>query len=514
MFDINLLYPEKQSGKYRSYGFAGDMIKDLNLSVIFQAMADRDEFIYQSCKNVMLGPIEEEKILRFRQQMVGDAIHHASFYEGAYRLATKAVEEIEKNKGEGSQRKREQSKIQQIYTSLELLLIEAKYLGQIKDYMRTEEAERSDGMVSFTRKLREFCSDDFVEVLQEEISKISVLLKGGRLVITAGIGGGMKCSEVVINRLEPFDYRNMNAFRRALRWLMIRFFSPEAVRLTDTALVQEAAQMETNSLHYMLEVFQKPIREFQDFFEQLRYQLGFYVGCANLYRKLSHLHMKVSFPQVSKTYETTEYQDLYELSMALTTLKMPVSNSISDDCHLHVISGANQGGKSTFLRSVGIAQVMMQAGLFVPATYFVSPLYDTILTHFTRREDSSMNSGRLVEEMKRMNHIINVISKKSMILMNESFSSTTEKEGSLVAESIIQAMFDCGVTVWMVTHLFAFANRMYQKDVEGMRFLSAERKEDGRRTFKMLEHEPTETSYGLDLYEELINMAVQRRQLI
>lgn len=504
MFDVNLLYPEKQSGQYHGYAFTGDMIKDLNLSVIFQAMADRDEFIYQSCKNVMMNPVHEEKGLRFRQEMVSDAIRHVSFYEGMYQLATKAVEQIDKNKGEGSQRKREQSKIQQIYISLELLLTEAKYLRELKDHMRTEEAERSDGMASFARKLREFCSDDFVDVLQEEISKISVLLKGGRLVITAGVGGGMRCSDVVINRLEPFDYRNMNAFRRALRFLMIRFFSPESVRLTDTALVQEAAQMETNSLHYMLEMFQKPIREFQDFFEQLRYQTGFYVGCANLHRKLSHLHMKVSFPKVSKEYGRVEYQNLYELSMALTTLKMPVSNSISDDCRLHVISGANQGGKSTFLRSIGIAQVMMQAGLFVPATYFVSPLYDTVLTHFTRREDSSMNSGRLVEEMKRMNHMINVISKKSMILMNESFSSTTEKEGSLVAENIIQAMFDCGVTVWMVTHLFAFANKMYQKQVHGMKFLSAERKEDGERTFKMLEHEPSETSYGLDLYEEVI----------
>ena len=199
-----------------------------------------------------------------------------------------------------------------------------------------------------------------------------------------------------------------------------------------------------------------------------------------------------------------EYQHLYELGLALETLKNPVDNSLTDSCHLHVISGANQGGKSTFLRSVGIAQVMMQAGMFVPAVYFESPLYDNILTHFTRREDSSMNSGRLDEEMKRVNRIVDMVTDRSLILFNESFSSTTEKEGSQIAEHIIQAMYDSGVSVFMVTHLFAFASQMYAKNLQGARFLSAERKEDGTRTFKMIDHEPTETSYGLDLYAEII----------
>ena len=115
-----------------------------------------------------------------------------------------------------------------------------------------------------------------------------------------------------------------------------------------------------------------------------------------------------------------------------------------------------------------------------------------------------MNSGRLDEEMKRMNRIVDMVTNQSLILLNESFSSTTEKEGSEIAEHIIQAMYDSEVSIFMVTHLFAFASKMYQKNLSAARFLSAERKEDGTRTFKMMDHEPTETSYGLDLYEEII----------
>lgn len=504
MIDINLLYPEKQDVSYRGYGMPYDMVKDLNLAVIFQAMADRDEDIYNTCKNVIMNPIVDERILNFRQEMVHDAIHNRDFYEGLYRLTGRAMREIEKNQGSGKQGKREQSKVQQIYQSLQMLVVQVKYLEEMKDFMRTEAAERSGGMTELTKKVREIYSDDFAQVLRQEVENMNVLMRGGRLVLTAGIGGGMKCSDAVINRLEPVDYRKMGKMRCALRWIMLRFFSPEAVRLTDTTLSQEASQMETNGLHYTLQIYERFIREFREFFEKMHEQLGFYVGCGNLYSKLTHLKMKVSFPRVSREKGKNEFQNLYELSMALQTMKNPVPNTISDDCRLHVISGANQGGKSTFLRSVGIAQVMMQAGLFVPATYFESSLYDNIVTHFTRREDSSMNSGRLVEEMKRMNQIVDMISGKSLILMNESFSSTTEKEGSQIAEQIIQAMYDSGVTIFMVTHLFAFANQMYQKKLEAARFMSAERREDGTRTFRMIDHEPTETSYGLDLYRELI----------
>lgn len=498
MLDICLLYPEKQSVR-RRYGMSSDMVKDLNLSVILNAMAKRDETIYAACQQVMLTPITTEAVLKFRQQMVNDAIHHFEFYEEIYRVAHNAVTDFEKNKI-----RKGGSNTGQIYDTLQMILVLVTHLRKLKDLMQSKEAENCDGMAQFSEKLRAHFSDEFVEELGSMAEHMAFLMQGGRLVMTAGISGGLKCGDVVINRLEPVDYRQMGRFRRILRWLMLHLFSKNAVLLSETSLRRDARQMEENGFLYLLQLYQKFIHELESFFEDLRMQTGFYVGCANLYRSIRNLSMQVSFPQVSPEKSHREYRKLYELPMALQTLKHPVSNDLADDCHLHVISGANQGGKSTFLRSVGIAQVMMQAGMFVPATYYKSPLYDMILTHFTRREDHSMNSGRLVEEMKRMNRIVDMVTKDSLLLLNESFSSTTEKEGSQIAENIIQALYDSDVSIFMVTHLFEFANNMYMKKLPSARFLSAERKEDGTRTFKIIDHEPTETSYGLDLFEEIV----------
>ena len=182
------------------------------------------------------------------------------------------------------------------------------------------------------------------------------------------------------------------------------------------------------------------------------------------------------------------------------------------DKMLLVVTGANQGGKSTFLRSIGIAQVMMQCGLPVAAYRYRSGIFPAFFTHFTRREDSAMNSGRLDEELGRMNRIVENLGERSLILLNESFATTTEKEGSVIAYDIIKALSEAGVKILTVTHLLSFAQRIYEEtqakeaagEESGVEFLSAERMENGKRTFKMIQHAPELTSFGLDLYESII----------
>ena len=112
-----------------------------------------------------------------------------------------------------------------------------------------------------------------------------------------------------------------------------------------------------------------------------------------------------------------------------------------------MITGANSGGKSTFLRSVGQAQLMMQAGMFVSAEALATEVRDGLLTHFKREEDATMESGKLDEELRRMNDVVARAAPNSMVLFNESFAATNEREGSEIARQITTALVDCGVKV-------------------------------------------------------------------
>jgi len=150
----------------------------------------------------------------------------------------------------------------------------------------------------------------------------------------------------------------------------------------------------------------------------------------------------------------------------------------------------------------------MQCGLPVAADEYESGIFPAFFTHFTRREDSEMNSGRLDEELGRISKIIDNLGESTIVLLNESFATTTEKEGSVIAYDIIKALTEAGVKVLTVTHLLSFAQRMYSETAEnpqaGVEFFSAERTENGRRTFKMIQHAPELTSFGLDLFDEII----------
>ena len=168
--------------------------------------------------------------------------------------------------------------------------------------------------------------------------------------------------------------------------------------------------------------------------------------------------------------------------------------------HVAVITGANHGGKSSFLRGIGLAQLMMHCGMFVAAESFEAELCTGLFTHYKREEDATMERGKLDEELSRMSAIASQITRHSILLCNESFASTNEREGSEIARQVVRAMLRKQIKVFFVTHLYDLAHSFHAQQLDSALFLRAERQPDGRRTFRVTEGEPLPTSYGEDSY--------------
>jgi DNA mismatch repair ATPase MutS len=195
---------------------------------------------------------------------------------------------------------------------------------------------------------------------------------------------------------------------------------------------------------------------------------------------------------------------LYDLSLALSMNKRPVGNDINaDGKSLIIVTGANQGGKTTFLRSLGIAQLMTQSGMLAPAASLRLSVVDGVFTHFKHEEDATMKSGKFDEELSRMNDIINMLTPHALILFNESFAATNEREGSEIARQITSALLERTHKIVFVSHKYDFAHGFYARRLDSALFLRADRQEDGRRTFKLVEGEPLGTSFGEDVYREI-----------
>jgi DNA mismatch repair ATPase MutS len=146
---------------------------------------------------------------------------------------------------------------------------------------------------------------------------------------------------------------------------------------------------------------------------------------------------------------------------------------------------------------------MMQCGMFAPAEFLRANVCAGIYTHFKRGEDTSMRSGKLDEELRRMSSIVDNMTPSSIVLLNESFASTNEREGSEIARQIVRALLETGIKVFYVTHLFDLAQGFYLEKMDVALSLRAERLADGRRTFRLIEGEPLPTSHGADLYRRI-----------
>ena len=107
-----------------------------------------------------------------------------------------------------------------------------------------------------------------------------------------------------------------------------------------------------------------------------------------------------------------------------------------------------------------------------------------------------------------MSEIADQVAPGSIVLFNESFAATNEREGSEIARQIIEAMLESSIRVLFVTHQYALAGGLWSMDRDDILFLRAEREESGERTYKLEVGRPLPTSYGADSYEAVFGRSL------
>jgi DNA mismatch repair ATPase MutS len=320
------------------------------------------------------------------------------------------------------------------------------------------------------------------------------------VLISAKLGDGLKGREYVVRRpqQEPrglarlstiFD-RSGYSFRLAPR---------------DEAGARALGDLRDQGINLVAEAAEQAADHVVNFFAALLAEVGFYVCALNLREALAEHEEPICIPTAEEpSSPTLVASGLYDIGLALRAEGQLVGNGIeAGGRSLVVITGANQGGKSTFLRSLGLAQMMMQCGLFVGAESFEADVRGGLFSHFKREEDASMRSGKLDEELARMSAIAAALRPGGMVLFNESFAATDEQEGSEIARQVTCALLAAGIKVIHVTHMYELAHGFEQNTSLDPLFLRAERTEDGTRTFRLIEGVPLSTSFGEDVYRRV-----------
>lgn len=467
------------------------LVQDLDLQVLFNAMANGDHFLFEVAKVALLSGLQSRNVILYRQRVAKDCLQYESVVREMYQISIAAIAEEKKHYWSSNSRY-PAGTLYHAVNIMQMFVVKLKALRQIAD--RNYDQFRSEGFSNLFSMLRSELDDNYFTTISNHLNRLK--FRRGVLV-SASLGRGNKGSNYLLRKSLDEDVNWI--------WRLINGSSGYTYRLhpRDDAGTRALSELRNHGVNLVANALAQSTDHILSFFQMLRTELAFYVGCLNLRRHLNELEEPICFPLPLPHGERKwTFVGLYDVCLALTRKQKVIGNNLDvDNKDLIVITGANSGGKSTFLRSLGLSQLMMQSGMFVAAERFSTEIRDALFTHYKREEDVSMESGKLDEELDRMNEIVSKLSPKSMVLFNESFAATNEREGSEIAMQITSALLKSGVKVLFVTHLHEFASKIHAKQTPNTIFLRAERLRDGKRSFRLTEGEPLRTSYGNDLYD-------------
>jgi MutS domain V len=478
------------------------LAQDLELNTLFGAMARGDEFLLQVARQAVLSGLHDDlETILYRQQILKDCLWNTSVVNAIYDIAVESIEG--KKEHHYGYFTRYPSGI--LRGAGDLLQM---FMGLLRKLRRIADDDSvnfgSNGFATFFTMLKTELTDEYFASIERHLHELK--FREGVLV-SAQLGQGNEGANYVLRK----------SLAKKPGWIR-RIFDRGPPSYTfhlhprDEAGARALSELRDRGIHLVANALAQSADHILSFFVMLRTELAFYVGCANLHGQLARRGGPVSFPVPAPAGTRHHcFAGLYDPCLALSMKHGVVGNDLDADAKdLLLITGANQGGKSRFLGSIGLAQLMMQCGMFVAAASFSADVQRGLFTHYKREEDATMESGKFDEELGRMSEIVDALAPHSMLLFNESFAATNEREGSEIARQIVSALMEARVKIFFVTHLYEFAHGLFEQRMDRAMFLRAERLADGRRTFKLLEGEPLQTSYGADLYREIFGTGAKR----
>jgi DNA mismatch repair ATPase MutS len=469
------------------------LTQDLALDNLLKAMALGDNFVFEVSKVAVLSGVTDVATILYRQHVYRDCSKCESIVREIYAIAVEAIERERKNYWTVFGRY-PTGTLSRAADVLRMFVGVLKRLRRIADEHGSK--FESEGFSRLFVMLQQELGNDFFAAVEDHLWRLK--FRRG-VVVSANLGKGNKATGYVLRKPREED-RN---------WMVRIFQKPRGYTFQlhprDEAGTNALSKIRDQGVSLVANALAQSADHVLNFFQMLRTELAFYIGCLNLQGQLLQLREPTCSPAPAPAGERRlSFSGLYDICLALSAARKIVGNDLNaDGKDLIVITGANTGGKSTFLRSLGLAQLMMQAGMFVPADTFSAELCSGVFTHYKREEDVTMESGKLDEELGRISNIIDRLTPTAMVLFNESFAATNEREGSEIACQITNALVDRGIKLAFVTHLYEFAHDLCARRTKNTIFLRAERHTDGTRTFRMVEGEPLQTSYGKDLYDSI-----------
>lgn len=388
---------------------------------------------------------------------------------------------------------------------------------------------KSEGVRRVLDEIENSFNSDSFRMLIKEIDELKASLNSGIKSVTFGVNFDnlLRPSEIMLLSVDKQPIRQKTVFERLakkgsstepLSEIYARKSKDGTVDAVNEKLFSELDKLGGDYVKRFNTAINLCYEESTEFLVKLAPQIDFYVGAKKLFDRVAELGLPFCRPKILPvTDRKFVCKDMHDpvLSNKLFTsfvrdyVKVPVHTNdctMDDNARIFIITGTNNGGKTTYIRATALNQILAQAGLNVFAKEAQLSPCDKIFVHYPKEEKVGIDTSRFTEECKALRTTVSEATERSLILMNETLSSTNPYDSLIVGEELLKIFADMGSRVMFTTHVTEMTKLPEKlndsKTNSRLASLTACCDETGRPTYKIIEGKPDFSRNARYIYEK------------
>lgn len=469
--------------------------RDLNIDQLVKPILEME-------KNVDLSPfyyttLKNEEDVIFRQKVYKDIVYNdknvfdtfSSDICALNKYSEKAVEDLNS---------KDQWRCHYLLYG-HILDYSEQYVKAVKNF--TEETSnmniKSEGMKNAVQGLKDLCGSGFFTEMETEQKRLRsdfskerycMLIKSGTIRVKKYEGE------------ENLSDRISNAFKK--------FNDEEKIsHVHNPAEVPRADHVEAGILKCLSSLYPEMFKRLKEYAEKFAdfadnellefcKEIRFYISWVSTSESIKKAGLPMCFPDFDN--DSIYGNNVYDIVLAENIGDKIIKNDfyMEKPERIFVVTGPNQGGKTTFARTVGQIHYIASLGLDIPGTSAQLMLPDNIYTHFEREEILSNLSGKLEDDLERLYSLLQTATEKSLVIINEIFASTVLEDAVKLGNHMMEHLVNLKSVCVIVTFIDVLAN--YSKETVSM-VSELDKKDSGVRTFKMIRKSPVGFASAMSL---------------
>ena len=502
--ESSLLYPLEGERLSNTERWGENATVDLGLDEIASALSLNVKY-RATIKSILLELCQDTRVIDYRQSILEDCLNSPNLVADLSAL----LPLLEKLQHYAETRSHDDS-LQETLGRLAELHTYVTCVRQMQAALaNNHSAVHAPGLLKLQRRLEQIMGEEIFQALEKNLPELLAQLQGiPSVTIGVNLDSELQPVEATLLAIHDKPFKGSTLFDRllggksgrnptqglgplhTLPYKHIEGIDNRVVKLSSrveawmSPLFKDLQEILRSVIAPLAAALSRYAQVKTSFLLPLEEEMAFYLGAAALVRRMGAAGLPMCRAQVLPPQaRTCQMKGMYNLVLVLhranemseTALgKTIVPNDVDFGApgRIFILTGPNQGGKTIYVQAVGIAQLLFQAGLPVPAEQAALSPVDGLHTHFASMEKVEGGMGRLGEEAERLSLIFQRITEQSLVLLNESLAGTSPDESLYLARDVVRALRLFGVRAIYATHLHELA--------EGAETINAEVTGDSR----------------------------------